>query len=538
MTLACLLVAAQAGAPDTWHMNQTQFSIPIRINPERRAEIRELLLFSSRNQGQNWERVASSLPDQTAFKVSAQGDGLYWFTVCIVDNQGQQEPADPRTAPVGQKIIIDTKRPEVQLLAVERQGDQVAVRFSARDEFLDVSKLKLEYRTADNPSSFWTPVAIVPGNDGTGTAQFRPGTGTGLVIKMTARDLAGNEGVAQQELAAINTTLVSGSPPGPTPPPVPAPGANPNPTPTPLVGGPGFPQPTPVQPLEGFPPATGPGHHLPGLAGGGPGMQTPLPGSSYGQPLAASSGIAQVSTVGSMAQNTRALTQLVEITNKRSVKVDFEVAKFGPSGLGTVDVYLTTDDGRTWDKSQIDPKAIQMPNPGEVRGVNGPLQGSVTVPLPREGIVYGISLVVKSRAGLSKAPPQPGDAPQMRVELDTTPPDAELYAPMADPNKRDALMMRWKATDKNLADNPITLEWAPQRNGPWYFIGAAELPNTSQYSWQVPPDVPPTVFLRLTVRDSAGNTGVAQTAEPVLVDLSVPEATIIQRRPGGPSHNH
>jgi hypothetical protein len=215
----------------------------------------------------------------------------------------------------------------------------------------------------------------------------------------------------------------------------------------------------------------------------------------------------------------------ITITNKKTVKVDFEVSKFGPSGLGGVDVYLTADDGRTWEKVTEDVKVV-LPKPGE--GEKRPSQGSVLVPLPREGITYGISLVVKSRAGLSKAPPKPGDEPQMRVELDTTPPDAELYAPVADPNKRDALILRWKATDKNLANNPITLEWAPQKIGPWSVIGAAELPNTGQYSWQVPNEVPPTVYLRLTVRDAAGNTGVAQTPEPVLVDLAVPEVTIVR----------
>ena len=43
----------------------------------------------------------------------------------------------------------------------------------------------------------------------------------------------------------------------------------------------------------------------------------------------------------------------------------------------------------------------------------------------------------------------------------------------------------------------------------------------------MPTNVPPKVYLRLTVRDAAGNAAVAETKDPVLVDLSVPEPHLI-----------
>ena len=58
-------------------------------------------------------------------------------------------------------------------------------------------------------------------------------------------------------------------------------------------------------------------------------------------------------------------------------------------------------------------------------------------------------------------------------------------------------------------------------------IGPGELHNTGRYAWQPAPDVPPNVYLRLTVRDTAGNKAVAQTADAELIDLSVPEVTNI-----------
>lgn len=536
MTLACLLVNAQAGPVDIWHMNQPRFSIPIRIDPARRAEIKELWLYVSRDQGVTWDNVARSTPDKESFPFQAQGDGSYWFSVAIIDSQGQQEPRDIRTAPVGQKLIIDTRKPVARILGTERKGEEVVVQYEVTDEYLDSASLKMEYRMADSALPHATPVALVPTGAGPGTARFKPATGGGLNLRLSVKDQAGNEGIATYELApVVNTTALAGNfgqsplPPAPVPPtsvqpaPVPPPGPitplpaatetmvnqyNPNP-PVPAM------QPLPTMPAQAPLAQTGPSPSVP---------NTPV----YGQPLAHSGGLTQVSTVGRPPRDRNDTLSLVEITNKKEIKIDFEVAKFGPSGIGSIDVYMTTDDGRTWERNVGDHKAV-LPGPGDPRHASGSLQGSVLVRLPREGQVYGITLVVKSRAGLSRKPPEPGEAPQMRVELDTKLPEAELYAPTPDGARRDTLVMNWKAEDKNLATNPITLEWAPNRTGPWTPIGAAEIPNTGRYNWQVPQDVPPSVYLRLTVRDMAGNSAVAQTQEPVLVDLSIPEVNIIRR---------
>ena len=139
--------------------------------------------------------------------------------------------------------------------------------------------------------------------------------------------------------------------------------------------------------------------------------------------------------------------------------------------------------------------------------------------------MYGFILIVKSRAGLGKPAPRPGDVPEIRVEVDTTPPDAKLYAPTPDPVSADALLLRWTATDKNLPLNPITLEWSEKRDGPWMPI-ISDHPNTGQHKWQVPPGLPVQVFMRLRVKDLASNESTAVTQEPQLVDLSVPEAEL------------
>jgi len=89
------------------------------------------------------------------------------------------------------------------------------------------------------------------------------------------------------------------------------------------------------------------------------------------------------------------------------------------------------------------------------------------------------------------------------------------------------LVLSWKATDNRLAPSPISLQWAERKDGEWHNIGEAQMPNTGSYNWHVPANIPAKVLLRLTVRDVAGNVAVAETGEPILVDLSVPEPRIL-----------
>jgi hypothetical protein len=129
---------------------------------------------------------------------------------------------------------------------------------------------------------------------------------------------------------------------------------------------------------------------------------------------------------------------------------------------------------------------------------------------------------------LGKPPPKDGvTLPQMRIEVDETAPQANLYAPVPDPQQKDCLILSWTATDRNLAEKPITLQWSERANGPWETIGAPELPNTGRFSWKLTSQVPPRVHLRLVVRDTAGNMAEAVTPQPILVDLNEPEAQFI-----------
>jgi hypothetical protein len=200
----------------------------------------------------------------------------------------------------------------------------------------------------------------------------------------------------------------------------------------------------------------------------------------------------------------------LHILNTKRFPLQYRVTQVGPSGLGKVELWMTRDDGRTWEKY------------GEDRQLTPPMQ----VELREEG-VYGFRLVLQSRAGLGKKPPASGDLPEIRVEVDTTPPTAQLFAPEVEPRTKNTLLLTWSASDRNLAANPITLQYSAElRDEAWQTI-ATDLPNTGRYTWELPANIPARVYLKLIVRDLAGNVAVAATSKPELIDLTEPEGQIL-----------
>lgn len=525
LALALLTVAAGQASSDLVSLNQQNFEIPIRIDPARRHEIKELLLFVSRDQGKTWEQVAVASPDKSAFPYYAPADGIYWFSVCVVDRQGQREPSDISKSPPGQKVLIDTVKPVLRIVTLERQGEEILVGWEVLDEHPDLSTLRMDFKAADPAVLSWTPVNVPPRDKM--QYRFRCVERGPIVVRMQVQDLAGNTVETRAELAGTspvaslseaNSYSPSAVPPVPgmlPPPPAPVPGSTPAETTTSVPAMPASRlQPetqSPIQPtalsqsgqrsvMDTRPWTAGAVNYHSGGLDGGP-RQIAATSQTGGLPPVSSS-------AATGAQSPPAVGAAVDKLNSTEICIEYDVSKVGPSGLGKVELYVTADEGRTWQRAVDDPD----------------LRSPITCTLPGEGL-YGFWLVVTSKAGLGRRPPQDGDPPQMRVEVDLTPPEAKLYVPQADPRRRDCVLLSWDAHDRNLAPNPITLHYAIQPGGPWLPI-AENLANVGRHSWPLPKDVPYQVYLKLTVRDSAGNVSEAVTPQPVVVDLTEPEVTL------------
>jgi hypothetical protein len=199
--------------------------------------------------------------------------------------------------------------------------------------------------------------------------------------------------------------------------------------------------------------------------------------------------------------------------NSKKISLNYEVKEEGPSGVQAVELWSTRD-GRTWEKHSEDPKH-KPPYIFEVH---------------EEGI-FGFTLIVRSGVGLSERPPRSGDPPQMWVEVDLTKPVVHwVNVEVGRGSDTGWLTITWKATDKNLGREPITLSYAEDPRGTWTPISTA-LENSGKYRWQMPPGVPYRFFVRVEATDLAGNVGALDTSTPVIVDLAQPKGLILGVEP-------
>lgn len=560
LTWTCLLWAAPAAPPEAWPINDRTFQIPIAIKPDRRADVRKVYLYVSRDLGHSWGKQMTAAAEQEAFRYTAPADGTYWFAVTTLNSQGKEDPEDVYAIKKVQKVLVDTAPPKVGV-AAERRGEDVVVRWQVQDDNPDPGLVQVEYRPADSPESGWITVNVPAGGD---QASFHPDRAGDYVIRVRARDVAGNmgEGTAPVGQPGTSTGGVQtasgffdasgaqvrkqdGGPPTRVPPP--SPGAPPGPgalelgfppapsgtgslTPPSAPSGPSG-GPAPAGPPSAAPPPVGPpSGGFPDTVGGAPTRPAVAPPPSVGGSVLHSTEASPLNGV------TRGSLTPVKIVNKRQVRIEFDISKVGPSGVGSVEVYVTHDEGATWQLSAADSKPSLPPE-----AQSGPTRASVMLNLDHEGAVIGYCLIVKSRAGLGRQPPTPGEPPQFRLELDLSKPVVALYAPQPDRDHANTLLLYWKAWDRNPADRPIMIEWSEHPSGPWKPICEEAQPNnqpigpvqrpeqlkelgfTGNYAWHLPDQMPPKVYLRLTVRDKVGNTAIAQTPQPVLIDLSVPE---------------
>src|SRR5262249_12353859 len=123
-------------------------------------------------------------------------DGMYYFSIAVIDRQGRQDPTDVYRAPPGQKIYVDTKKPALQLDA-QRSGEEVSVQYSIQEEHPERESLRLEYKMGDSPPGQWTPLPITEFST-RGNTRFRAGTPGPVTVRLSLRDQAQNEAAEEK----------------------------------------------------------------------------------------------------------------------------------------------------------------------------------------------------------------------------------------------------------------------------------------------------------------------------------------------------
>ncbi len=207
------------------------------------------------------------------------------------------------------------------------------------------------------------------------------------------------------------------------------------------------------------------------------------------------------------------------MVNSAKFEVEYDVESIGPHGIKRVELWGTRDGGLTWKSFGVD--------------ADGRSPLVVTV----EGAgMYGFLIAVQSGAGIGGEQPRPGEKPAIWIGVDKTLPTLQLLGVSEGVGAQaGTLLFDWQAEDPALAHDAVTLLYSEHPGGPWSRI-AAGLENTGHYAWSPVVELPDLIYLRLEVRDEAGNVAAVDAPEAIAMQRLQPQGRVRNVRPlDGPS---
>lgn len=476
-----LVTVAHAESPTgkTVYTNKPRFRIPYHFNAEemRQLAAREIRLYVSTDMGVRWQSTQAVPPQPGKFNFQASTEGEYWFCVRTLDGRNQLHPSDDAVHP-GLQVVVDTTAPQMALGLKQPSPGRVQLSWNCKDSYLDPTKLRLEYMQTGNPG--WQQVPIVP--KANGMTEWNVPQGGLVAVRGSIADLAGNSGQSEARIQI-------------------APGAGAN------SETPDFRDPVAERDSESDQVRLAPISESPKTLAGMPQNSEHWPATSPSQGFSMAKGaIAPNFAPVSMPRQ----SGNVRVVNQRQFQIGYRIEEVGPSGISSVELFITQDQGATWYRY----------------GEDADKRSPFLVNVPREGS-YGFSLLVRSGVGLAADPPQPGERPSIMVQVDETAPKVQLLPPeQGRGNAMNKLLLRWIVQDENLAAQPVSLWYGGSPNGPWLPIASA-LENSGSFIWNMPQGLGPRIHFRIEAVDIAGNLQRIDTTEPTLIDLSKPTARIL-----------
>ena len=473
------------------HTRSKDFVLPFNLSENEKSSATEIQLFV-RTPDSPWQKRASAGPSEGKFEFKVLDEGEIWFAIVTCDSSGNTNPAEPRTMPPALRVLVDTTAPvfEMKVEPGKPPVNQPLMRLEAIDLNPDPQSISVACYTGGN----WHALTAQPGDASLFTL---PPAATGIwKIRAISRDKAGNQANFEgqfppAENKKTNPTEVADKNTKPFPP-----AATPGPKEKATTAPGPFPVMPPVQTVNASNPVEKQDAEI-----GPNGSATPPP--------------ADKPKDAEKKTGLDASKPIKLVVNSTDAQLDYAIEEVGPSGIGKVDVWITKDNGLTWkilaeDTDGKSPANCKLPGEGE----------------------FGITLAITNGSGAQGKGPTPGEKPEISLEVDTTFPTAKLgYAQvLATEGKAGAaLFVKWEAKDKNLGEKPIRLLLAESPAGPFIPFGEP-LANTGEFRWPVPANIPPKMFLKMEVADSAGNITQVEYATPLLMDPARPKGKVLAVR--------
>lgn len=199
----------------------------------------------------------------------------------------------------------------------------------------------------------------------------------------------------------------------------------------------------------------------------------------------------------------------VRYSDRERFSLDYELEAVGALGVEAIELYGSTDGGRSWQLWGSDPDR------------NSPFDIET-----KEAGVFGFRIVVVGANGLASPRPLAGEAPDIVVVVDKDRPVVRITgAQYGERDQVGSLVIRYECEDANLKPRPIALSFSDRVDGPWTTI-VAGLRNDGEYVWKADPNLPRQLHLRIDATDLAGNAGSYVLDQPIDAQGLAPRARI------------
>lgn len=477
-----LILTAQAG-DEAVVTNVGRFEIPFEVEAEAGKPVEGFaVLFGSKDGGVNWDQLQSVPASQQAFIFNAPRDGHYAFAIRVTDALGNLPPQAMQGAIPELEVVVDTVAPQLRLDLFDSGPGKVLINWSCTDPSADPSSLAIEVLNAGDGR--WKPAQFQAA--ASGQTMITAAAGSAISVRAVISDTAGNQAQASAQHVSRGGSqggIAHGAPPAVSPA---APGA-------PLGPNPFFNAP-PGSPV--------------GETGAVVSAQVPAD-PVYPQMLPAPpvSGMAPDTTFTNPVSESSSEPQIL---NSTIFDVDYEVRDIGPSGVSSVELFVTEDGGQQWFRY----------------GNDADLKSPVQVDTRGEG-TFGFAVRVRNGLGFADPPPQPGQAPEIVVTVDTTAPAIEFAQPALRADGLGTIQLIWRVADAHASLTPVRLEQATTPAGPWTPVFDWQA-DRGGFQWAVRTGTPPALYFRVLARDAAGNVSASQTPQPVMVDTRKPVGRLLR----------
>lgn len=455
--------------------NTGRFEIPFEVDRRTGRHIEGLaVLYGSQDSGRTWERLQSVPVARGAFVFSAPRDGEYSFAIRMTDSGGTLLQPIRGSAPE-LTVLVDTVAPVLRLEAVETSAGQVSVSWTAGDSAVDAESFRLE--CVEGLSGTRSAVPCKP--SASGQARVTIPAGAAVQILASISDRAGNRAEARTQVLGRGGAGSAGAP-----------------AELPSAGSAGRQSPLGPSPF-------------PGLLRSGASDRSAI------QPAGDSSSVPLMGFAGEPQQAAPGWTGQVpqQLVNSRVFDLDYQIDDVGPSGVSAVELFITEDGGGQWFRYGSDPDG----------------RSPFVVDSMSEG-TFGFAVRIRNGLGVSDTPPQPGQPPEVVITVDQTPPAVQMQSPGVSQDGTGTIQFAWRVQDVNAALVVVRLESSPGANGPWTPVFDWQ-PDQSGFELPIRAGMPPSLYFRLLARDAAGNVGMSQTIQPVIVDLKRPVGRILRVQP-------